>query len=227
MIKNYSNKFLSVFFAGISKSPNVEILTTSMTKSNRKLLKKNANFLPKSLYDYYRSCDYIFFKWKPKKVMSKGAGSVELIDLKVFLMGKEDYHPDEYVLYGFENVEWTFYNKNGREKFSNLNGQFRVIDRFCAEGAIGFVEKDGEIDDILHYYGMEYELYSLNINFEGYFKLLCASYGYLYWQRVITYLEYGLGKVEHDNFKENMPKLFPTFSYDKFIELYELLKIVD
>ncbi len=65
----------------------------------------------------------------------------------------------------------------------------------------------------------------IHIDFEGYMKLLGETKGFLYWQKAILGYLSGSESFETKNFKEVMPKLFPDFSYDKFIELYESLRI--
>ena len=56
-------------------------------------------------------------------------------------------------------------------------------------------------------------------------KLLGETKGFLYWQKTILDYLNGTESSETKNFKKEMPKLFPEFDYDKFIELYESLRI--
>lgn len=59
--------------------------------------------------------------------------------------------------------------------------------------------------------------YRLKVNFEGYVELVFAARGYMMWQYVHVYFEYGkydgarFGKSRYDDFAENMSLLFPDF----------------
>lgn len=120
------------------------------------------------------------------------------------------------------------YYIQGNDSFSKT-GQFIPVDYIEDICAGVFSKKNDDEMIYLHDFGIGF--YKLNVNFEGYVALAFAAGGYIMWQYVIIYLEYGkydgamLGKSRYDDFVENMPLLFPDFKMEEFIELYESLKI--
>ncbi|WP_426473910.1 hypothetical protein [Chryseobacterium balustinum] len=140
--------------------------------------------------------------------------------------------------YGFTNgysYNWegniptgnNYYIK-GEDSFSKM-GQFIPVD-YVEDICAGVFSKENE-DEMVYFHDFEIGFYPLKVNFEGYVELVFAARGYLMWQYVLIYLEYGkydgarLGKSRYDDFVENMPLLFPDFKMEEFIKLYESLKI--
>lgn len=120
------------------------------------------------------------------------------------------------------------YYIQGEDSFCKT-GQFIPVD-YVEDICAGVFSKENE-DEMVYFHDFGIGFYPLKVNFEGYVELAFAARGYLMWQYVIVYLEYGkydgamLGKSRYDDFAENMPLLFPDFKMEEFIKLYESLKI--
>lgn len=120
------------------------------------------------------------------------------------------------------------YYIQGEDSFLKT-GQFIPVD-YIEDICAGVFSRENE-DEMVYFYDFGIGFYPLKVNFEGYVKLVFAARGYMMWQYVIVYLEYGkydgamLGKSRYDDFEENMPLLFPDFKMEEFIKLYESLKI--
>lgn len=108
-------------------------------------------------------------------------------------------------------------------------GQFIPVD-YIEDICAGVFSKENK-DERIYFHDFGIGFYPLNVNFEGYVELAFAARGYMMWQYVIVYLEYGkndaamFGKSRYDDFVENMPLLFPDFKMEEFVRLYESLKI--
>ncbi|MCY1662520.1 MULTISPECIES: hypothetical protein [Chryseobacterium] len=122
---------------------------------------------------------------------------------------------------------YNYYIK-GEDSFSKT-GQFIPVD-YIEDICAGVFSKENE-DEMVYFHDFGIGFYPLKINFKGYVELAFAARGYLMWQYVLVYLEYGkydgamLGKSRYDDFAENMPIIFPDFDMEEFIKLYESLKI--
>lgn len=122
---------------------------------------------------------------------------------------------------------YNYYIK-GEDSFSKT-GQFIPVD-YIEDICAGVFSKENE-DEMVYFHDFGIGFYPLKINFKGYVELAFAARGYLMWQYVLVYLEYGkydgamLGKSIYDDFAENMPIIFPDFDMEEFIKLYESLKI--
>lgn len=69
------------------------------------------------------------------------------------------------------------------------------------------------------------DLYNLNIDMESYFELAKEAGLFFYWPKVILDIKNCEERQETINFKKNMPKIFPDFSWNNFVELYKELKL--
>ena len=101
---------------------------------------------------------------------------------------------------------------------------FHIVDFFVDEACVGIYSNHPELKG-MHFFEFENNTYPLNVDFEGYMRLLGETKGFLYWQKVILeYLEGREGPTTI-NFKEKMPQIFPDFSWDAFVALYEEVRI--
>lgn len=106
--------------------------------------------------------------------------------------------------------------------FPNMRG-FRLLDYFYNEGAVGFYINQPERGLFLFLFDADPQ--PLQIGFEGYLDLLVYTRGVSYWQNLI--LEH-LTKQSYANvskIREHLPKLFPDFSMEGFIERYEARRL--
>ncbi|MGD1842757.1 MAG: hypothetical protein ACFB0B_17950 [Thermonemataceae bacterium] len=101
---------------------------------------------------------------------------------------------------------------------------FYIIDFFVDEACVGIYVGQPSLLG-MHYFEFENSTRPLHVDFEGYMKLLGATKGFLYWQKVILDHLSGSESFETKSFKEVMPVISPNFHYDQFTELYESLRI--
>lgn len=149
---------------------------------------------------------------------------------KVTERGMIDIVPLEDMFAGHNLVQLEADNNyyiEGEDGFSKT-GQFIPIDNIediCA----GVFSKENN-DEMMYFHDFGVGFYPLKVNFESYLELAFAARGYIMWQYVLVYLEYGkhdsakFGEGRFEEFSEDMPLLFPDFKLDEFIELYESLK---
>lgn len=180
--------------------------------------------LPDSLQGFYSLTNGYSMYWEGKiPTRKKDEKQIErgIIDI----LGLEDLFEDYSVIELEEN--YGYYIK-GEEVFSKT-GQFIPVDSI-GDICVGVFSKENN-DDMMYYHDFGIGFYPLKVDFEGYLELVFMARGYMMWQDVLLYLEYGkndpamLGMSEYEDFVEDMPLLFPDFNMDEFIKLYESLKI--
>ncbi len=228
MIKNYRKKYVMDLYSIVTENPRLTVATTVNSRPDRRLLKTKKEALTASLYDYYRTCDNIILKWQPSLIFKAEHGSkvnfsgcIDLASLNdLFILQNRNE------LLNLQSGQWTFHGEETTDLVNNGKGQFRVLDRLASKAVTGYLELEGkDKNDTMYLHDPDGKCYSLNVDFEGYFELLCASYGFQNWQYAVLFKEYGVGEAFHNDFKESMPLLFPDFSYEEFIKLYESLKL--
>src|SRR5680860_9093 len=206
---NYTNYYIENFYRAISVNKNLAIEKKMLRKPDKMYTKKKQDELPSELAAYYSGNGELLLNWNhPKR--EEVMGSLNIVRLPhLFDETVLQIQPELVVV----NEDLNFYEK------VQLQGVFRKVDLFASEACMGFFS-DEQMGKELYYCTRHY-FYLLNLNFEHYFKLMCEAKGFTYWQLAIIFFEYGYGKVESDWFREQMPKLFPTFSFDAFIALYQ------
>ncbi len=226
MSKDYKKDFVKEIYRTIRRHPLLEITKRKSDDSPRSYLKKVKDQLPQQIQDFYACCNGIKLEWTTKAdAPVQAMGSINLLPIQN-LIERNTMDLEEEV----KEIEGWLFNTNHKEVFPNLKGAFHSFDLFMSDATIGFFSEEPNTKELYkHTFGISFE--SLKVDFEGYFQLLCKSYGFLWWQNVIIHREYGqedgYAKYEHDEFKTKMPQLFPDFDFDEFIALYESLKIVD
>ncbi len=151
-------------------------------------------------------CKLWKFNWKTK---AKNEVNAE---------GTFDFLPIERLLYDWDE------EFGGNDWAPDMKG-FRPLDMFYeSAGCVGFfVNREDKLG--LYLYKFDGETHPLHIDFDGYLKLLGLSKGFGWWQNALVEISTGEHQPNVDDFKEKMPQIFPDFSYDKFIKLYESLRI--
>ncbi len=156
-------------------------------------------------------------------------------------------------LYAYSNgmkVSWRAAhdeNVGGQLKFTNLDhflgswagaiydpdrtGQdalirdFHVLDHITNEAQCGLVIHPGKFDQEIWYNETGSDrLYGLDLDFAGYLEMATAASVYEYWPKVLVDIQTGNESAETKKFKENMPILFPDFSWSAFVEKYGSLR---
>ncbi len=102
---------------------------------------------------------------------------------------------------------------------------FRPLDMFYdIDGFVGFYidrpEKKG-----LYLQHSDSSVSPLHVDLDGYLKLLGMSKGFGWWQNALVEIHSGNPMPNVAGFKEKMPLIFPDFSWDAFVALYEEVRI--
>jgi len=102
---------------------------------------------------------------------------------------------------------------------------FRPLDMFYdMDGFVGFYinrpEKNG-----LYLQHSDSSISPLHVNLDGYLQLLGMSKGFGWWQNALVQIHSGKEMPNVAQFKEKMPLIFPQFSWEAFVELYNKVRI--
>lgn len=102
---------------------------------------------------------------------------------------------------------------------------FHLLDLGTDEAHVGVFIRDGKIQDRVYFHSHgEDECYDLALSFANYLSLACLAKGYYYWQKYLIEKIHGQTSIESDNFKTNMPLIFPDFSLEAFDIKFEELR---
>jgi len=161
-------------------------------------------------------------------------------------IGIEDFYKNEADGYSFE---WWSDKENGiggKLRFSSskylfvdaglYDGEgddelqyFHPLDYPTPESFVGFIiMPDDTIYESLYYMSIsDYELNNLDLDYEGYTQMAVEARVFNHWQRVLLYYMdgEGIGSVETETFKTEMPKIFPDWTWENFIAKFESLRL--
>ena len=161
-----------------------------------------------SIINFYRFFDWLKIDWK----------STESGEFQVDCEGVVDFIPLAQAL----SDAWDK-DLGGNDWAPEMLG-FRPLDCFYdVDGMVGFFVGRNDMKGLFLF--SDSELYPLHVNFEGYLKLLGMSKGFGWWQNALVQISTGIHKPNVDSFKEKMLQVFPDFSWNQFVELYESLRI--
>ncbi|WP_445432792.1 hypothetical protein [Chryseobacterium indoltheticum] len=132
--------------------------------------------------------------------------------------------------FNFTQTEYLFAENNGiYEEGDDENLKyFRPLDYPTPETYVGFIIKPDVIYKSLYYMSVSnYELNNLDLDYEGYTQMAVESRVFNHWQRVLLYYMNGegIGSVETETFKTEMPKIFPDWTWENFIAKFESLRL--
>lgn len=105
---------------------------------------------------------------------------------------------------------------------------FRPLDYPSPETYVGFIIKPDIIYKSLYYMSVSnYELNNLDLDYNGYTQMAFEARVFNHWQRVLLYYMdgEGIGSVETEIFKTEMPKIFPGWTWENFIAKFESLRL--
>lgn len=105
---------------------------------------------------------------------------------------------------------------------------FRPLDYPTPESYVGFIITPDTIYKSLYYMSIsDYELNNLDLDYEGYTQMAVEARVFNHWQRVLLYYMdgEGIGSVETETFKTEMPKIFPDWTWENFIAKFESLRL--
>lgn len=116
-------------------------------------------------------------------------------------------------------------NEFGGNDWAPDNKGFRPIDMFYdINGMVGFFT-DRSDKKGLYLMHSDSSMSALNVDLDGYLRLLGMSKGFGWWQNALVEIHTGKTMPNVADFKEKMPKIFPDFSWDAFVSLYEEVRI--
>lgn len=105
---------------------------------------------------------------------------------------------------------------------------FRPLDYPSPETYVGFIIKPDTIYKSLYYMSVSnYELNNLDLDYNGYTQMAVEARVFNHWQLVLLhYMDgKGIGSVETESFKTEMPKIFPNWTWENFIARFESLRL--
>ncbi|WP_118976274.1 hypothetical protein [Taibaiella koreensis] len=105
---------------------------------------------------------------------------------------------------------------------------FRPLDYPSPETYVGFVMKPDIVYKSLYYMSTSnYELDNLDLDYNGYTQMAVEARVFNHWQLVLLhYMDgSGIGSVEMENFKTEMPEIFPDWTWENFIAKFENLRL--
>lgn len=176
-----------------------------LKKKEREIVKK---VTPSSIFDFHQEMNGLSIEWAIEGEEPDVKGAVKILSLQKIL---QDWR--EVVYFDFTPEQ---------ERVRN----FHPIDFFIDEACAGaFLNESGEQDVSLYLYSFEGEPTSLDLDISGYIQMLVASKGFLYWQYAVIEILEGRENPVSKRFKEWMPKLFPSFSWQEYVQKYNQLKI--
>jgi hypothetical protein len=160
----------------------------------------------KELEDFYRNegNGYSFEWWADKE---NGIG------------GKLDFAATEYLF-----ADPGLYDEGDDEDLQ----YFRPLDYPTPESYVGFIIRPDAIYPALYYMSVsDYELYNLDLDYHGYTQMALEARVFNHWHTVLLYYmgDISTGKSETETFKTEMPKIFPDWTWENFIEKFESLRL--
>ena len=105
---------------------------------------------------------------------------------------------------------------------------FRPLDYPTPETYAGFIIKPDTIYPSLFYMSVsDYQLYNLDLDYEGYTQMALDARVFNHWQKVLLYYmgDVDTGRSETETFKTDMPKIFPDWTWENFIARFESLRL--
>jgi hypothetical protein len=129
--------------------------------------------------------------------------------------------------YLFKDPEWLGFYDYDTDKDADIRF-FYPFDYPSPESYVGFVIRPEVIHPSVYYLSIgDYELKNLDLDFDGYTKMAVESRVFNHWQVVLLYYmgSISIGSSETETFKTEMPKIFPSWAWENFIEKFESLRL--
>ena len=105
---------------------------------------------------------------------------------------------------------------------------FRPIDRIANEAECGVFlhsERNKNLNCMYYHDTGSTEIHSLDLDFRGYIEMAYEAKVFYYWPRVLIDIQLNKERSVTTLFKQEMPKLFVDFSWEKFVAKYESLRL--
>ncbi|MBD1848308.1 hypothetical protein H6F89_34170 [Cyanobacteria bacterium FACHB-63] len=176
-----------------------------LKKKEREIVKK---VTPSSIFDFHQELNGLNIEWSIEGEEPDIKGVVKILSLQKIL---QDWRGVVY---------FDFTAEQERIRY------FHPIDFFIDEACVGaFLNESSQQDVSLYLYNFEGEPTNLDLDITGYIQMLVASKGFLYWQYAVIEILEGQENPVSERFKEWMPKLFPSFSWQEYVQKYNRFKI--
>ncbi len=165
--------------------------------------------LPPSFLEIYQKSDGMRIQWEATNI-EQAYGSMEFLKMEAVLSSWEDsiYEPEDLEMN--EMLEF-----------------FHPFDQVSPEILCGFMITPNETYQSI-YLNMagETDTSFLDLDFDGYVTMLYESRAYKNWPIILLNIQNNdLESPLISDFKSDMPVLFPDFDWDKYVSIYQSLKL--
>jgi len=173
------------------------VINPPATEEEIKLAEKKFK-LTNDMLEFYKSANGITLSWEliePEDSVVRG--NIELL-------------PVQEVFQDWKNT--IYWDDNDKYK------QLHPLDFFVPEACAALNLEDSDNPDVYYHYCGE-EMNTLKMNFKEYLNALIKTRGFWYWQTVVVAELTGEeNTTEPENFRVNMPKLFPDFKLSEILK---------
>ncbi len=122
--------------------------------------------------------------------------------------------------------DWEGHAYFSHSEEDSLLRDFKIVDFYQNEYAAGILF--GKRRDFT-FYNIEIggeDPVSLDLDINGYIEMMMQSKGYTYWQTVIEYYLHGGYQTDiTEQFKHDMPILFPDWTWEGFVQKFEEIRL--
>ncbi|WBX98242.1 hypothetical protein [Chryseobacterium gambrini] len=159
---------------------------------------------------YEKRSDGFELEWWCDKEKSIG-GKMNLAETKYLFADMKEYYDEEILSIHGEDLKY-----------------FQPFDYCSNESRCGFIIRPNSIEKSMYYKSIDdYELDYLDLDYYGYTQMAIEARVFYNWQVVLLYYMngVGIGSVETETFKTEMPKIFPDWTWENFIAKFESLRL--
>jgi hypothetical protein len=186
----------------------MDVSTQTPLRLNKKEREIVKGVSPSSIFDFHQELNGLSIEWAIREKAPDIEGVIKILSLKEILRDWKGV------------VYFDFTPENERIR------KFHPVDFFVDEACVGaFLNEIDKPDCSLYLCGFGDEPINLNLDISGYIQMLVESRGFLYWQYTVIEILEGQENPVSQRFKEWMPKLFPGFSWQEYVQKFNQLKI--
>lgn len=161
-----------------------------------------------ALIDFYKLYDGFSYKWSSEAKESIG-GRISFMRLQ----------------HVFQDWEGRLFDSEDIEE-NDLIQYFHPFDLITEEAQCGIlIGQPFEDSEIYYNESGSPETDGLDVDFAGYLQMAYESRVFMYWPKVLLDIQTGEESVETKRFKEHMPQIFPDFTWENYLAIYESLRL--
>lgn len=161
-----------------------------------------------NLIELYRSYNGFEMNWMSDSKEGIG-GQIHFLSLEEVVKSWEGYL--------FENDDVA---ENADIRF------FHPLDLITEEAQCGIIiDPTNPLESLFYNQSSETDIYSLDLNFQGYLEMAHAAKAFFYWPKVLLDISLKKESSETQTFKKHMPKIFSEFNWNDFVAKYESLRL--